>query len=126
VVFLESVAAGAMKDIFDDPDLKAYLRRAEEEMFPKMKGSAISVIIAGKSDAKLCVELGAAILFDKPIVVVVPDGRTVPANLKRVAAVIVEGNSRDPAFSNLLQSAIARVLENDRRAAAAPSAPGET
>lgn len=104
------------KDPFDNPELKAYLRRAQEEMFPKLESSAISVtILSGKPDPKLCLELGASILFDKPIIVLVPDDTPVPANLKRCASAIVEGNPRDPATLDRLRRAIDQVLKNDRR-----------
>jgi len=103
------------KDPFDDPDLKAYLRRAEREVFPKMKASTISLAIAGDPDPKLCLELGAMILFDKPIIVLVPNGRQVPANLKRVASAIVHGDMSDPTTTQRLQKAIGDVLRNDVR-----------
>ena len=55
------------------------------------------------------------ILFDKPIIVLVPRGERVPANLKRVAAAIVEGDPKDPGTFERLQDAIRSVKENDRR-----------
>jgi len=104
-----------VSDPFDDPKLKAYFRHAKEELFPKMKESAMSLTILGEPDPKLCLELGAMILFDKPIVVLVPRGRRVPANLKRVAAAIIEGDPKDPETMKRLQEAIHRVTENDAR-----------
>ncbi|SRR6266702_5205561 len=103
-------------DIFDDPDVKAYLAHAEREMLPKMKDSAITIaLFHDKIDIKQCVEIGAAILFDKPIVVVVCGSKPVPANLKRVASAIVEGNMRDDATKAKIQAALAKVLSQDRR-----------
>lgn len=104
-------------DPFEHPDVKAFFQRAESELFPRMKESAASITIFGKPDPKLCMELGAALLFDKPIIVMVPDGRgPVPANLKRCASAIVEGSMDDPTLQKRLQDALKGVLKHDRRA----------
>jgi hypothetical protein len=51
-----------MSDIFDDEQTKAWFDRARREMFPKMKESALSLIIYdSEPDPKLALELGAAI-----------------------------------------------------------------
>jgi hypothetical protein len=96
-----------------------FFKHAREEMFPKMKSSALSVTIVppdgADPDPKLCMELGAAILFDKPIILMVPAGRTIPANLRRVAATIVQGDMSDPSTGERLQNAITHVIENDAR-----------
>lgn len=99
----------------EDDELKAYLEHAKDEMFPKLKRSALNVTILGEPDPKLCLELGAAILFDKPIIVLVPSDRPVPANLRRVAAEVVQGGMNDPTTDQRLRDAIARVLKNDVR-----------
>lgn len=106
-----------MSDPFDDPRLKAYLAHAQEEMFPKMKDSALSItILTDKPDPKVCLELGAAILFDKPLIILVPREMKVPANLKRCAAAIIQGDPNDPAVRAQMQDAISRVIEQDQRA----------
>jgi hypothetical protein len=94
-----------------------YFRHAKEELFPKMKASAMSItIFHSEPDPKLCMELGAAILFDKPIILVVPDpDRQIPANLRRIASVIVVGNPLDPETQQRMQDAITAVLDNDVR-----------
>jgi hypothetical protein len=71
-------------------DLDDFLERARREMFPKMKGSAMSMMIVDEPDPKLCLELGAAILFDKPILCIVPKGRHVPLALRTIAHRIIE------------------------------------
>jgi hypothetical protein len=99
-------------------DVDDFFRSARVELFPKMKGSvALSItILSANVDPKICMELGAAILFDKPLVIIVPDPETViPANLKRVASAIVIGNPSDPAIQQQVQDAITAVIENDRR-----------
>lgn len=105
-------------DFFDDPDVKAYLDDAEKEMLPMMEKSALTLcIFPGKVDIKLCVEIGAAILFDKPIIVVVTGDKPVPANLKRVASAIVQcDDMKDEAARAKIDDAISRVLQQDQRA----------
>jgi len=97
--------------------LEQYLEHAKSEMFPKLKSSAISVTLLNDNpDPKLCLELGAAILFDKPLIIVVSRGERVSSNLRRVATVILEGNPNDPAFQLQLTNAIHNILANDERA----------
>ena len=103
------------KDVWDDPDAREFLESAARDMLPKMKDSALSVtLFSGKVDPKLCVELGAAILLDKPIVLVVTDESQIPSNLEKVAAEIVRVNfPGDPeAAQRKLQAAISRVMEH--------------
>jgi|SRR6185312_3703550 len=97
-----------------------FFKHAREVMFPMMKSSALSVTIVPPADAdpdpKLCMEVGAAILFDKPIILMLPPGRTVPANLRRIASAIVQGDINDPTLQQRLNDAISNVLKNDVRA----------
>jgi hypothetical protein len=98
-------------------ELDDYLDHAQREMLPKLEGSALVITIgADKPDIKLCLEVGASILLDKPLILMLPKGRQVSANLKRVATVIVEGNMNDPETCDRLRSAIESILANDRRA----------
>ena len=100
-----------------DDELKSYLQHAAKKMFPMMESSAISITILGKPDPKLCLELGAAILFDKPIIVVAAEGMPIPANLKRCASAIVQGNVvQDKTTRDRLTQAIHDVMASDRRA----------
>jgi hypothetical protein len=88
-----------------------YLEHARREMFPKLKESAFMIAIAADPDPKLCLEVGAAILFDKPILVVVLPGRQVPLALRTIAHKIVEIESmEDPASMNRLNAAIRELM----------------
>ena len=93
-------------NIFDNPKLKAYLKHAESEML---------IIYSDKADVKLCLEVGAAVLFDKPIIVVKVGDKPIPANLKRIASAIVEGDVNDAATKVKLQEAISAVIAKDNR-----------
>lgn len=95
-----------------------FFKHAKDALFPKLKDSALSLtIVSDNPDPKLCMELGAAILFDKPLILLVLDAETkISANLKRVASAIIVGNPRDPATQKAMQEAITNVLANDKRA----------
>ena len=67
-----------------------FLEHARRDMFPKMKSSAFVLSIMGEPDPKLCLEIGAAIMFNKPILVVVPKGCEVPLALRTIAHKIVD------------------------------------
>jgi hypothetical protein len=96
---------------FDDPEFKAWLASVEREMLPKMKDSAVSLaIFSGTIDAKICVEIGAAILLDKPIILLVPNDKLLPAALARAATKIVRGDLTDPDTQRRLTNALQEVL----------------
>lgn len=96
-----------MKDDFwEGHDVKEWLEHATTEMMPKMKESALSVAIwTGQPDAKLAVEIGAAILYEKPLILLVTDGH-VPRALERVATAIVRGDPKEPETRERLMRAI--------------------
>ena len=65
-----------------------------EDLFPKVERSKIVLSLAptaGKPDVKFCVELGAAISYDKPILVVHTKGSPpIPKKLRQIADEIIE------------------------------------
>jgi hypothetical protein len=78
-------------ELLNESEVKDFLFRAERDMLPKMKASAMSLVIGAEhADIKLALEVGAAILFDKPLLVVVPPGRLIPEGLRRVATLVLE------------------------------------
>jgi hypothetical protein len=96
--------------------LREFLERARHEMFPKMKSSAmvLSILPDGvKVDAKLALELGAALLFDKPIIIIVAKNEKVSPRLRMVADEYIEyeGGIDNPATQAKLQAAILRTVE---------------
>jgi predicted nicotinamide N-methyase len=96
-------------DIAADPDFIEYADRVLEEMVPKMAGSAVCISLVpdkGALDVKFAVELGYAILMDKPIIAVAASGAPVPDGLRRVAQAVVEGDIESPEGQERLQRAI--------------------
>lgn len=87
-----------MPDPFTSPEGRAWVRSVEEEMVPKLRDSALALsIYSGGVDAKLAVELGAAVLLDKPIIICVQAGVKVPEKLVRIADRIIEADLDNPA-----------------------------
>ncbi|MCC7423798.1 MAG: hypothetical protein IT428_26330 [Planctomycetaceae bacterium] len=68
-------------------------------------------IINGTVDAKIAVELGAAILLDKPIIVAVVRGTEVPEKLRRLADSIVEVDPDNPADCVELHRAVVELVD---------------
>lgn len=61
-----------------------------------------------------CLQLGLAIMLDKPIVIVAPEGREIPNNLRCVAAAIYEGDMRDPKFQDWMGQNVKAIVEEFR------------
>jgi hypothetical protein len=63
------------------------------EVLPKLLGSAVFLSIHSDNadfDVKQATEMGAALLLGKPLLIVVPRGRTLPAGLRRAADAVVD------------------------------------
>lgn len=68
-----------------------FAERVREKLFPKVKESGIFItLMPEEPDVKVCVELGAAIFYDKPILVVAMPGRPVSPGIRRVAHKVLE------------------------------------
>lgn len=79
----------------DDFDERQFQKVVTEGLVPKVANSAAFVSICpdmDQIDAKFCVELGVAIMLDKPILAIVSPGRTVSNKLRQIADVIVEAD----------------------------------
>jgi hypothetical protein len=95
------------------PEGERFFRLAREELLPKLRETALFLsLFADDPDPKYCMELGMAIALDKPIITVVPRGRTIGEHLRRVSdAVLEDVDFDDPdADRERVQDTIARVL----------------
>ena len=73
------------------PTVERWFRKARRELTPKLRGSAMYVgLVPEDPDPKYCMELGMALMLDKPIILVVAKGRTLPQALRRAADVVIE------------------------------------
>ena len=101
-----------MTDWMDDPETRRWARHVMADVVPKLRdsGATISVVPHGEPDIKFAVELGLSIMFDKPIILVVPAGRQLPDHLVRVADEIVDADIGSKAGQEQLRGAIRRVV----------------
>jgi len=87
------------------------LESAERDLLPKMTGSRMSIaLFDGRVNAKFCLEIGAAVCLDKPIILAALKEDHIPAALERAASAIVRGNPSDPKVKVLLSEAISQVI----------------
>lgn len=107
-----------MSDIYDDPDFRAYRKRVQEELVPKLEESAmtISILPEGETDVKFAIELGLSIMMNKPIIAVVRPGVPVPAKLAAVVDEWVQGGDLNDeagmaALRDAITAAVARLGE---------------
>jgi len=99
-------------EIRDDPEFIEWAERVQREVVPKIAGASftVSLMPQGKPDIKFAVELGLSVMMDKPIILAVPTGSTVPAKLRALADDIVEvdWSEGSPAVHSVLTDAIER------------------
>jgi nucleoside 2-deoxyribosyltransferase len=85
-----------MGDWSDDPQFKEFAEQVLRDTVPKIAGSAYVISVApvkgGTADVKMAVEIGFAILMDKPLIVLAPKGRTVADRLLRIADHVIESD----------------------------------
>lgn len=90
------------------------VRHARNETAQMISGSAMVVsMVTEPLDVKFALELGLAIVLDKPILAVVVKGATVPEKLRRVADEIVE-LADDPDTEEgvaQMRGAVGRIME---------------
>ncbi|MBO0864835.1 MAG: hypothetical protein J2P16_07180 [Mycobacterium sp.] len=81
-----------MTDWSESPEWHAYADRVLNELLPMIESTAVTaqLVTASPPDVKIAVELGMSILLDKPLVLVVYPGATVPDHLMRAADALVE------------------------------------
>jgi hypothetical protein len=79
-----------MKDLYQDPQVREFLSHFKREGLPALMSSGMMIaLVNAEPDPKMCLEIGAAVLLDKPIVVCVPQGIPVPENLRKCATRII-------------------------------------
>jgi hypothetical protein len=103
----------------DDPVVRDFLKQFGERGLPKMMESAMCCVLGSdRPDPKLCLEIGAAILLDKPLILCLPRGRSISVNLRTCATAIVEVNpdgSMTEEQMDEFERAIERVIKHDPR-----------
>lgn len=92
-------------------EMEEILESAERDLLPKMTGSRMSLaLFDGRVNAKFCLEIGAAICLDKPLILAALKDDKLPGALERAATAIVRGDPTDPKVKVLLSEAITQAL----------------
>jgi nucleoside 2-deoxyribosyltransferase len=79
-------------DLTKSKEWRQFVRHVRESVVPKISDSEVMVSIAESRDdfdVRQAVEIGVAMLLDKPMVLVVPEGRQAPARLVRAADKVI-------------------------------------
>lgn len=93
----------------DDADFDRWADEVRDHLIPRMRTSAAIGVMAGDLDVKMAVELGMSIMLDKPLILIVLPGRTVPERLVRAADAILDWDGQSPDIAARVYAAIAAV-----------------
>jgi len=98
------------------PEFDAFAKRCREELVPKIEDSSIFISITPnnpeKVDIKFAVELGLAIMYDKPICAIISPGTKIPEKMSRVVDKFVEMDFNDPTQKDRLIAALNEMKDN--------------
>ena len=101
------------------PEFDTFVENGRETLVPKIEGTSLFVSITPASpekvDIKFAVELGLAIMYDKPILSVIQPGTKIPEKLARVVDRFVELDINQLATnSERLHEAINEMLQEEK------------
>jgi len=83
-------------DPFESDDWRRYAEDFRKLVLPKISGSAHFLVIAperGATDIQFMLQIGAAVVLDKPFVVFTAPGQALPPRLARIADKIIEADT---------------------------------
>jgi hypothetical protein len=100
-----------------DQELQQLLGEANRRLIPILKDSAFQIgIFDGRISAQFCLEIGAAVCLDKPILLVALRGCDIPLNLLKVAKEIIYANRvGDPGVEDQIKAAISRMVSKEKK-----------
>jgi hypothetical protein len=93
-----------------DPELKEMMKK---NIHAVSRSNVFLTLLSPKPedlDLQQCLEVGAAVLLDKPFILVGAGSRYCPKNLMRMASAIVQSMPGDPTFEDELKCAL---MESD-------------
>lgn len=81
---------------YEGDDFRRWADDMRARLIPKMRESASVLMIAPnlseKFDIEFALQIGAAILLEKPLILLVPAGRVIPPKLRAIADRIIEAD----------------------------------
>jgi len=100
----------------DSVEVRNFFERARRELFPKINDSAVFLsLYSGDIDPSFCMQLGAAILLRKPILVVAVKGAEVPPKLVAIADKVLHIEMDAPDAHEKLRAAVAELIGDKPR-----------
>jgi hypothetical protein len=80
---------------------------ARDELIPKMRKSAfVMAALSANDDLFLALQIGLALLLDKPLMIVAPESKWISPRLRSVAEAVVTGSMSDPDMQEKLRAAV--------------------
>ena len=99
----------------EDRAWRDYSRQFRREVLPKLLDSAVFLSIGtdvGNLDVRQAAELGAALFYDKPILLVVPKGRRIGERLRRAADIVIDDwDANEPGAHQKMLAALESIKE---------------
>jgi hypothetical protein len=84
------------EDPFDREDFRIWADDMRKRLIPKMEGSQSVLMLApdlkADFDISFALQIGACILLEKPLILVIHPGKVVPPKLRTIADKIIEVN----------------------------------
>lgn len=81
---------------FESDDFRRWADQMRARLIPNMENSASVLMIApdmsAKFDIEFALQIGAAILLEKPLILLVHSSRTIPPKLRAIADRIIEAD----------------------------------
>lgn len=103
-----------------DEEIEEFYRRlaagAQADLIPKMRQSFMSItLLDGTVDCKLALEIGVALLLDKPLLIVaIGKNVQVSPRLRQIADLVIEGETFDDAIKAKMQAEVERLMRRHR------------
>src|SRR5215467_4087819 len=102
-----------------DEMLDVMLKQFEVEIIPQIEQAhASTVLFSGTIDAKLCLEVGAIALLNKPLLLIVLKGSNPPLNLMMLATKIIQVESMKELIDDdkhEIQNAITEIIAKAKK-----------
>ena len=106
-----------MNSYYDDPEFIAWAQRVRTELVPKIEDSKVFVSVTPLNkkevDVKFAVELGLAVMLNKPIIALIEPNTEIPEKLARVVDRWVEYDRSDPKSMEKVVEVLSEIIKED-------------
>lgn len=103
---------------FSDKEVDAFWQRlfrdAGEDIMPKMMKSAFVLGVMQDPDIYLALQIGLALVLDKPLILFIPDGLWLAPRLRALAYAVIDGDLSDPRVQEKARVAIDAIIDKKK------------